>query len=283
MTAPCKILRRAWSSGNRGHPPEEARTPLLLAIDVGNTTTGVGVFEGDRLTHRWWLTTLRERTADELGLTVLNLMRLDRLSPRRLQAAAISSVVPSQTEPWQEACRRFFGIEALVVGPGVDAGVEIAYPIPEELGADRIVNAAAARHLYGAPVVVVDFGTATTFDVVDAHGRYLGGAIAPGVGISAEALFEHAARLPRVPLSRPPSAIGRTTAESVQSGIVFGFAGQVDALVRRIERELGVRPRVVATGGLAPLIAPESETIEEVNSVLTLVGLRLVLERQQGR
>ena len=256
---------------------------MLLAIDVGNTTTGVGVFEGDRLTHRWWLTTLRERTADELGLTVLNLMRLDRLSPRRLQAAAISSVVPSQTEPWQEACRRFFGVEALVVGPGVDTGVEIAYPIPEELGADRIVNAAAARHLYGAPVVVVDFGTATTFDVVDAHGRYLGGAIAPGVGISAEALFEHAARLPRVPLSRPPSAIGRTTAESVQSGIVFGFAGQVDALVRRIAREVGVRPRVVATGGLAPLIAPESETIEEVDPVLTLVGLRLVLERQQGR
>lgn len=256
---------------------------MLLVVDVGNTTTGVGIFDGERLAHHWWLTTLRERTADELGLMVLGLMRLEGASPRRLTAAAISSVVPSQTEPWRQACRRYFGVEALVVGPGVDAGVEVAYRFPEELGADRLVNAAAARHLYGAPVVVVDFGTATTFDVVDAQGRYLGGAIAPGVGISAEALFEHAARLPRVELRRPPSVIGATTAQSVQSGIVFGFAGQVDGLVRRILRELGARARVVATGGLAPLIAPESETIEEVNPILTLVGLRLILERAQRR
>lgn len=254
---------------------------MLLTVDVGNTTTGVAIFDGDQLVHHWWLTTFRERTADELGLTLLGLMRLDGASPGRLEGAAISSVVPSQTQPWREACRRFFGIEAVVVGPDVDAGIEIGYRFPEELGADRIVNAVAARHLYGAPVVVVDFGTATTFDVVDPQGRYLGGAIAPGVGISAEALFEHAARLPRVELKRPPSVIGRTTAESMQSGIIFGFAGQVDAVVRRIERELGCHPRVVATGGLASLIAPESETIEEVNPILTLVGLRLIFQRQR--
>lgn len=257
---------------------------MLLAVDVGNTTTGVALFDGDRLVHHWWLTTLRERTADELGLTLLGLMRVDGAAPGRVEGAAVSSVVPSQTEPWRQACRRFFGVEALVVGPDVDAGIEIGYRFPEELGADRIVNAVAARHLYGAPVIVVDFGTATTFDVVDTQGRYLGGAIAPGVAISAEALFEHAARLPRVELKRPPSVIGRTTVESMQSGIVFGFAGQVDAVVRRIHRELGCRTRVVATGGLASLVAPESETIEEVNPILTLVGLRLIFERlRQGR
>ncbi|MEW6046995.1 MAG: type III pantothenate kinase [Bacillota bacterium] len=252
---------------------------MLLAIDVGNTTTGIAVFDGDRIVHHWWLTTLRERTADELGLALSVLMQVDGAPKASLTGAAISSVVPSQTEPWRQACRRFFGLEAVVVGPDVDAGVRIAYRFPEELGADRIVNAAAALALYGAPVVVVDFGTATTFDVVNERGEYMGGAIAPGVGISAEALFERAARLPRVELNRPPSVIGRTTAESVQSGIIFGFAGQADAIVRRIQRELKAPPRVVATGGLAGLIAPESETIQEVNPLLTLQGLRLIFER----
>ncbi|WP_324715997.1 type III pantothenate kinase [Carboxydochorda subterranea] len=255
---------------------------MLLAVDVGNTTTGVAVYEGERLVHHWWLTTFRERTADELALTLSGLMHLDGASPARLTGAAISSVVPSQTEPWRAACRRFFGIEPLVIGPETPAGVKIGYRFPEELGADRIVNAAAAVHLYGAPVVVVDFGTATTFDVVDARGEYVGGAIAPGVGISAEALFERAARLPRVELSRPPSVIGRTTAESIQSGIVFGFAGQVDGIVRRILKSVGGKARVVATGGLASLIAPECETVEETNPLLTLEGLRLIFARHQA-
>lgn len=252
---------------------------MLLAVDVGNTTTGVAIYDGASLVHHWWLTTLRERTADELGLMLSGLMQLEGALPVRFSGCAISSVVPSQTEPWCQACRRFFGIDPLVVGPATDAGIRIAYRFPDELGADRIVNAAAARHLYGAPVIVVDFGTATTFDVVDARGEYLGGAIAPGVGISAEALFERAARLVRVELVRPSSVIGRTTGESIQSGIVFGFAGQVDGIVRRIQAELGARARVVATGGLARLVAPESETIEEVNALLTLEGLRIIFER----
>ena len=252
---------------------------MLLAVDIGNTTTGVAVYSDDRLVHHWWLSTLRERTADELMVVLASLMRLSGADPREITGVAVSSVVPSQTGPWQQLCRQFLHLEPLVVGPQTDTGVVIGYRFPEELGADRIVNAAAAVHLYGAPVIVVDFGTATTFDVVDAQGRYLGGAIAPGVGISAEALFERAARLPRVELRRPPAAVGRSTAESIQSGIIFGFAGQVDGLVRRLMRELDGPARVVATGGLAELIAPECETVEEVNPLLTLEGLRLIFQR----
>lgn len=255
---------------------------MLLAVDIGNTTTGVAIYDGERLVHHWWLSTLRERTSDELGVMLSTLLRLNGLEIRQISGAAISSVVPSQTEPWQQLCHRLLGLEALVVGPETDVGVRVGYRFPEELGADRLVNAAAAVHLYGAPVIVVDFGTATTFDVVDGSGCYLGGAIAPGVGISAEALFERAARLPRVELRRPSAAIGRTTADSIRSGIIFGFAGQVDGLVRRLMGELGERARVVATGGLAELIAPECETVEEVNPLLTLEGLRLIHQRLTG-
>ena len=256
---------------------------MLLAVDIGNTTTGVAVYHGDRLIHHWWLSTQRERTADELTVMLTSLMRLDSADPRQITGAAISSVVPSQTGPWRQLCRQFLGLEPLVVSAQTDTGVTIGYRFPEELGADRIVNAAAAVHLYGAPVIVVDFGTATTFDVVDEQARYLGGAIAPGVGISAEALFERAARLPRVELRRPQAAVGRTTAESIRSGIIFGFAGQVDGVVRRLLRELDRPARIVATGGLAELIAPECETVEEVNPLLTLEGLRLIFLRNATR
>ncbi len=256
---------------------------MFLAVDIGNTTTGVALYRAERLAHHWWLATVRERTADELGALLVTLIRLNSGDPGEITGAAISSVVPSQTGPWQQVCRQYVGVDPLVVGPHTDTGVTIAYRFPEELGPDRIVNAAAAVHLYGAPVIVVDFGTATTFDVVDGQGRYLGGAIAPGVAVSSEALFERAARLTRVELRRPPAAIGRTTAESVQSGIVFGFAGQVDGLVRRLKAEVGGTARVVATGGLAGLIAPECETVEETNPLLTLEGLRLIFHRWRER
>ncbi|HEY8486424.1 MAG TPA: type III pantothenate kinase [Limnochordales bacterium] len=252
---------------------------MLLAVDIGNTTTGLAVYAGEQLVHHWWLTTVRERTADELAVLLASLLRLNSLAPTDITGAAISSVVPSQTGPWERVCRTFLGREPLVVTASTPVGVTVGYRFPEELGPDRLVNAVAAVQLYGAPVIVVDFGTATTFDVVDASGCYLGGAIAPGVGISAEALFERAARLPRVELRKPPAAIGRTTAESIQSGIVFGFAGQVDGLVRRLVRELGGSARVVATGGLAELIAPECETVEAINPLLTLEGLRLIHQR----
>ncbi|HHY95286.1 MAG TPA: type III pantothenate kinase [Firmicutes bacterium] len=252
---------------------------MLLAVDVGNTNIVWGVYRGKELSFHWRTTTGRQTTADEFGMLLHQLCAYHGLGLAALHAVVMASVVPPLTPALEEMCRRYLGVEALVVGPGVKTGMDIRYDNPREVGADRIVNAVAAYELYGGPAIVVDFGTATTFDVISSQGEYLGGAIAPGIGISTEALFERAARLPRIELVKPRSAIGKNTVASMQAGIVFGFAGQVDELVRRIKKELGEEARVIATGGMAELLAGEARTIEKVDPLLTLEGLRLIYER----
>lgn len=252
---------------------------MLLAVDVGNTNVVIGVFRGERLLVHWRISTEKGRTADEYGILFRNLLGSEGLDFREVKAVAISSVVPPLTPTIEEMCHKYLGVDPLVVGPGVKTGVDIKYENPREVGADRIVNAIAAYAKYGGPLIVVDFGTATTFDVISAQGDYLGGAIAPGIGISTEALFQRAAKLPRIELTRPRSVIGKNTVASMQAGIIFGFAGQVDAVVERIRKELGSEAFVVATGGLAELIAAETRTIKKVDQMLTLEGLRLIYER----
>jgi type III pantothenate kinase len=254
---------------------------MLLVIDIGNTNIVAGVFRekdasGDLL-HHWRLSTDPARTADEYGLLFRGLFDYDGLSLRAVKAVIISSVVPHLTPALEWMSEQYLGRKPLIVGPGIKTGMNILYEDPKEVGADRIVNAVAAFARYGpGPLIVVDFGTATTFDAVAADGAYLGGAIAPGIGISTEALFEHAAKLSRIELVRPRSVIGRTTVTSMQSGIIFGYAGLVNELVQRMKSELGPGAKVVATGGFAPLIAGEASSIDVVDPFLTLEGLRLV-------
>jgi type III pantothenate kinase len=254
---------------------------LILALDVGNTNIVVGAFDGSRLLACWRLSTTQPRTADELGILLHQLFGHVRLDPSRVDAAVVASVVPPLTSTLEHMLEKYFDILPLVVGPGIRTGIDIRYDHPREVGADRIVNAVAAFEHYGGPAIVVDFGTATTFDAIAADGAYLGGAIAPGIGISTEALFQKAAKLPRVELVRPAKAIGKNTVASMQSGIVIGFAGQADELVRRIAAELGGRPTVIATGGLASLIAGETTTIDHVDELLTLKGLLILYERNR--
>lgn len=251
----------------------------MLAVDVGNTNIVAGVFREADLLACWRLATEQPRTGDELGMQLLLLFGHAGLEAGQVTTAIIASVVPPLTPVVEEALRRYFGVSPAVVGPGLRTGMDIRYDHPHEVGADRIVNAVAAYERYGGPCIVVDFGTATTFDAIAADGAYLGGAIAPGIGISTEALFRKAAKLPRVDLVRPSRVIGKNTVAGMQAGIVIGFAGQVDELVRRISRELGGNPVVVATGGLAPLIASETSTIQHVDPLLTLEGLRIIHER----
>lgn len=257
---------------------------MLLAVDVGNTNIMVGLFQGEELCHHWRVSTRADRTADELSVLLRSLLEGQNLSLEKVEAAVIANVVPDLTLALARFAEKYLKLEPLMVGPGVKTGMDIRYDEPREVGADRIVNGVAALHCYGAPVIVVDFGTATTFDVISAQGSYMGGAIVPGVGISMEALFAQAARLPEVDLIKPPSVIGRNTVHSMQAGFMFGFAGQVDALIRRIVAEMGrPRPRVVATGGLSRIVAPESEMVEVIDPFLTLEGLRLVHERNRGQ
>jgi type III pantothenate kinase len=247
---------------------------VLLAIDVGNTQTILGLFEGERLTEHWRLATEPRRTGDELGVMLTGLLDLDAVD-----GICLASVVPALVRAYEEAAERWARAPILVLGPGTRTGIPIRYDDPREVGADRIANAVAARERYGAPCIVVDFGTSTNFDVVSAEGEYVGGVLAPGVEISMDALFARAARLFEVDFVAPPSVIGKTTATALQSGLVYGFAGQVDTIVERIRGELGDGARAVATGGLAELIAPHTKTIERVDPFLTLEGLRLVWER----
>jgi type III pantothenate kinase len=247
---------------------------MLLAVDVGNTQTVFGLYDGGRLTDSWRVATEPERTGDELGGLLGGFLDVEALD-----GVCLSCTVPSLVRSYEEFSERWARARLLAVGPGVRTGIPIRYDDPREVGADRIVNAVAARERYGAPCIVVDFGTSTNFDVVSPDGEYVGGVLAPGVEISMDALFARAARLFRVDFAEPPSVIGKTTASALQSGLVYGFAGQVDEIVARIRGELGAEARAVATGGLAELVAPHARTIEQVDPFLTLEGLRLVWEQ----
>jgi type III pantothenate kinase len=244
---------------------------MLLTVDVGNTQTALGLFRGEELVEHFRLATEPTRTGDELGVTLGALFDLEDV-----EGACLSTTVPPLQREWERVAERWLQAPLLVLGPGTKTGIPIRYDDPREVGPDRIANAVAARSRYGAPCIVVDFGTSTNFDIVSAEGEYVGGVLAPGIEISMEALFARAARLVKVDFAAPQTVIGKTTVGGLQSGLVYGFAGQVDGIVARIRGELGVDAQTVATGGLADLIAPHAQTLERIDPFLTLEGLRLV-------
>ncbi|MFH1662373.1 MAG: type III pantothenate kinase [Chloroflexota bacterium] len=249
---------------------------MLLVIDIGNTETTLGVFEGENLKATWHIATVINRTADELAPLLVNLLGNKGLQSSDIKEVSFCSVVPPLITIFEEVFRHYFKISPMVVAAGVKTGVRICMDNPREVGADRIVNAAAAHHLYSGPVIIVDMGTATTFDIVSEKGDYMGGAIAPGLVTATEAMFRKAAMLPRVELMRPEHAIGTNTIDAMKSGIVFGYVGLVEGMVARIQRELGIKTKVIATGGHARLIAGETKVIDEVSPDLTLIGLKLI-------
>jgi type III pantothenate kinase len=251
---------------------------VLLVVDVGNTQTHFGTFDGEELREHWRFATVRQSTADQIGAALRNLLELRQVPMEEITASIVSSTVPVLGPEWCEMAERYLGHSMVMVGPGVRTGMAIRYDNPREIGPDRLVNAVAAYTHLGGPCVVVDFGTAITYDPVSADGEYLGGIISPGVEISLEALTERAAALPKVDVTPPRSLIGKTTIDAIRSGIVYGTAGQVDAIVKRLRAELGQETRTIATGGLARAIVPFTETIEEVDDLLTLTGLRLIYE-----
>jgi type III pantothenate kinase len=258
---------------------------MLLAIDIGNTNVVLGVFDGTELVANWRLQTLRERTADEFGLLVTGLFARSGIDRSSVDGIVVSSVVPPLSGAVRGMVERYFGREALIVDPEENTGMPILYDTPADVGADRIVNAIAAYERFGRahrrPLIVCDFGTATTFDAISGAGEYLGGAICPGVTISADALFQRAARLPRVDVRKPSRVVGKTTVGAIESGLFWGYVGMVEGLIVRMRQELGGSAACVATGGLAPLMAPETTLIEHVDVNLTLEGLRLVWERNR--
>jgi type III pantothenate kinase len=256
---------------------------MLLTIDVGNTNITLGLYAGQERNHAWRLATVHNRMPDEYGLQMLGLLEHARCEVGQIEGCALASVVPPLTGTFLQACRHYLNQEPLVIDAGVKTGLSIRYEDPKHaLGADRVADAVAVRSLYGTPACVVDFGTATTFDAISEAGEYLGGAIAPGIDIAAEALFLRAAKLPRVELARPESAIGRNTLTAIQSGLVFGYVGLVEGMVARFKRELGEDAKVVGTGGLVDLIAPETRAIEFVAPWLTLDGLRIIWDLNRG-
>lgn len=252
---------------------------MLLAVDVGNTQTHFGAFKGEELVESWRFATVRGSTGDEIGAALLNLLELRGLQFSDLDSAIVSSTVPALGEEWRRAGQAYLGKDPIIVGPGVKTGMPLRYDNPREIGADRLVNAVAALDRFGGPCVVVDFGTAITFDPVSANGEYLGGLIAPGVGISLEALSDRAAKLPKVDLAQPREVIGKSTVEALRSGVIYGFSGLVDGILERIGRELGPDMKTVATGGQAHSIVPFCERVSEIDDLLTLTGLRLIHER----
>jgi type III pantothenate kinase len=255
---------------------------MLLAIDIGNTNITLGLYKGENLGSRWRLATVHDRMPDEYGLQFLGLLAHGNCSPSELTGICVASVVPPLTGVISEACRNYLGCDPLVVDTGVKTGVRILYEDPRAVGADRIVDAAAVQRLYGGPACVVDFGTATTFDAISSKGEYLGGAIAPGINIAAEALFLRTAKLPRVDLHRPPAAIGRNTVHAMQSGLLFGYVSLVEGMVARFRKELGADMKVIGTGGLAEVIARETDVMQILAPWLTLDGLRIIWEMNQA-
>jgi len=255
---------------------------MMLAVDIGNTNIVLGVYRGRELLHHFRLSTARQSTVDEYGVLIHNLFHMSDLSIKDIEGVIISSVVPPLVQVIVDMCVKYIGQDPLLVGPGIKTGLNLRYENPREVGADRIVNAVAAIEQYKCPLVVVDFGTATTFDCIDAGANYLGGAIVPGLGISTEALYQRASKLPRIELEKPKKVIGRNTVHAMQAGIIFGYAGQVEGIVRRIKVEMNApQLKVIATGGLASLIAGETECIDEVNPMLTLEGLRIIYDRNK--
>ncbi|GEA14617.1 type III pantothenate kinase [Moorella sp. E308F] len=252
---------------------------MLLAIDIGNTNIVIGLYKGKELQCHWRVASDRQKTADEYGLILRQLCHYQGVDLEAIKAVVMASVVPTLTQTLTMMLKDQFNCRLLVIGPGVKTGMPIRFDNPREVGADRIVNGVAVYELYGGPAIVVDFGTATTYDAISASGEYLGGAIAPGIGIATDALFARAAKLPRVELVRPPQVIGKNTVACMQAGIMYGFIGQVEGIVKRMQAEMGGRAVVVATGGLAGLIAPEVSCIDKVDPLLTLEGLRIVYER----
>lgn len=252
---------------------------MLLVIDVGNTNIVLGIFKDQELVDHWRVSTDRLRTTDEYGVLIRHLFYLNGVNSEEIDAIIISSVVPPVMPTLERMCQRYFGLTPLVIGPGVKTGMDIKYDNPREVGADRIVNAVAAYEKFGGPVIIIDFGTATTFCAVDKKGNYLGGAICPGIGISTDALVQRTAKLPRIEVVQAEKVICRNTVESMQAGVFYGFVGQVDGIVSRMRKELGCKAKVVATGGLAVIVAPATDAIDVVEPMLTLEGLKIIYDR----
>lgn len=254
---------------------------MLMTIDIGNTNISIGIYQGDELGPRWRVSTDHNRMPDEYGLQIDGLLKHENLRPDDISGICLASVVPPLNGIFLQACREYLNQDPLVVDAGIKTGVRILYETPRSVGADRIVDAVAVKHLYGVPACVVDFGTGTTFDAISREGDYLGGAIAPGIGIAAEALFRRAAKLPRVELTTPPSVIGQNTPHSMQSGLIYGYVGLVEGMVTRFRAELGPEMKVIATGGLTEIIARETKMIDIVAPWLTLDGLRIIWDMNQ--
>jgi type III pantothenate kinase len=252
---------------------------VIFVFDIGNTNTVLGVYDGDDLKYHWRIETNRNRTDDEYGMIIKSLFNHVGLNFSEIDGIVISSVVPPIMFALEKMCHKYFQIKPIVVGPGTKTGLNIKYENPREVGADRIVNAVAAIHEYGSPLIIVDFGTATTYCYVNEQKQYMGGAIAPGISISTEALYSKAAKLPRIEITRPEGVIGKNTVSAMQAGIVYGYVGQVEGIVRRMKEQSKIEPTVIATGGLAQLIAEESNVFDVIDPFLTLKGLQLIYKR----